>query len=167
MLTRPLRPSLPASHLPRLLAPAPALALDTHGRSPAHLSLRFLHPLLRRPARLLPSPLPSPSRPAEARWFTRAELLAVLNHNEGTKLTRADQKELAAAAENSNPHNEAPDKAGAAAKAASATAAAPPPDGSPQFKVPPLTAIGGVILNEWAHGRAGRQPVAAMPPANL
>ena len=163
MLTRPLRPSLPASHLPRLLAPAPAL--DIHGRSSAPLSLRFLTPLLRRLARLPPS-LP-PSRPAEARWFTRAELLAVLNHNEGTKLTRADQKELAAAAENSNPHNEAPDKAGAAAKAVPATAAAPPSDGSPQFKGPPLTAIGGVILYEWAHGRAGRQPIAASPSANL
>lgn len=103
-------------------------------------------------------------RPPEARWFTHAELLAVLTHNEGTKLSRADQKELAASAENSNPNEEAPDKARNAAAAASA--APPPVSDGPLFKVPPLTAIGGVILNEWAHGRAGRQ---AVPPttANL
>ena len=87
-----------------------------------------------------------------------------MNHNEGTKLSRADQKELAAAAENSNPHNEAAKPGDASAPRVNAPAA---PSSGPAFRIPPLTAIGGVILHEWAHGRAGRQSVAAAPPANL
>ncbi|KAH9929564.1 NUDIX hydrolase domain-like protein [Epithele typhae] len=90
----------------------------------------------------------------EARWFTREEVLAVLAHAEGTRLSRADQKELAAAAEKTNPNvNEVP--------SAYAAAQAPTHPAGPRFKLPPLTAIGGVIIREWAHGCAGRQPAAA------
>ncbi|KAI1795506.1 NUDIX hydrolase domain-like protein [Ganoderma leucocontextum] len=89
----------------------------------------------------------------EARWFTREELLAVLSHTDGTRITQQEHREIAATAENSNP-NANPDAKGL--KGASAPA---PSDRAPPFKIPPLTAIGGVILSEWAYGRAGPQPV--------
>ncbi|TFK89313.1 hypothetical protein K466DRAFT_519155 [Polyporus arcularius HHB13444] len=93
----------------------------------------------------------------EARWFTREELLAVLSHTDGTNLSRQDHKQLSAAAEGSNPHAK-PDEANAQPKAAVGTRTASS-DG-PAFKIPPRTAIGGVIISEWAYGRAGPQPVS-------
>ena len=95
----------------------------------------------------------------EARWFARDEVLAVLNHTEGTNLSRQDHKELAAAAEGSNPHAK-PDEANAQSKVAARTAPGPTGRAGPLFKIPPRTAIGGVILCEWAYGRAGPQPVS-------
>ncbi|KAI0745299.1 NUDIX hydrolase domain-like protein [Earliella scabrosa] len=95
----------------------------------------------------------------EARWFARDEVLAVLNHTEGTNLSRQDHKELAAAAEGSNPHAK-PDEANAQPKVAARTAPGPTARAGPLFKIPPRTAIGGVILCEWAYGRAGPQPVS-------
>lgn len=115
--------------------------------------------------------------PPEARWYTRDELLAVLSHNEGTTLSRQEHKEIAASAENSNPH-EKPDDANAQPTAAAAAASTAPAAAAaaatapvnmnrgPPFKIPPRTAIGGVILSEWAHGRAGPQPVSSQT-ANL
>lgn len=113
--------------------------------------------------------------PPEARWYTRDELLAVLSHNEGTTLSRQEHKEIAASAENSNPHekpddaNAQPTAAAASTAPAAAAAAATAPvnmNRGPPFKIPPRTAIGGVILSEWAHGRAGPQPVSSQT-ANL
>ncbi|KAI0368308.1 hypothetical protein BV20DRAFT_969354 [Pilatotrama ljubarskyi] len=101
----------------------------------------------------------------EARWYTREEILAVLNHRDGTTLTRRDHRQLAATAEKSNP-NQQPNSSGANALAGDAVKegekadidAAQEPVDTPPFKVPPLTAIAGVLINEWAHGRAGFQP---------
>ena len=95
----------------------------------------------------------------EARWFARDEVLAVLNHTEGTNLSRQDHKELAAAAEGSNPHAK-PDEVNAQPKVAARTTPGPTGRAGPLFKIPPRTAIGGVILCEWAYGRAGPQPVS-------
>ncbi|KAI0743970.1 NUDIX hydrolase domain-like protein [Daedaleopsis nitida] len=91
----------------------------------------------------------------EAQWHTREEVLEVLNHIEGTKLTRQDQKELAAAAENSNPHSK-PDEANAQPKAAAGSA--PAASSGPSFRIPRAR-------QSWAHGRAGPQPASKV--ANL
>ena len=88
----------------------------------------------------------------------------MLSHAEGTNISRQEHKEIAASAENSNPH-EKPDEANAQLKAAASTAPAASSNG-PLFKVPPRTAIGGVILSEWAYGRAGPQPKSSTT-ANL
>ncbi|RPD52839.1 hypothetical protein L226DRAFT_531952 [Lentinus tigrinus ALCF2SS1-7] len=85
----------------------------------------------------------------EARWFTREELLAVLSSAEGTDLSRQDQKQLYAASEGKNLN-----EGNAQSKAAVASS------GGLAVKVPPRTAIGGVIMSEWAYGRAGPQPVS-------
>ena len=100
----------------------------------------------------------SPGAPAEARWFAREELLAVLAHAEGTRISQQEHREIAATAENSNP-NANPDAVSAGAKDVGGATAPAPSAGAPPFKIPPLTAIGGVILSEWAYGRAGPQPI--------
>lgn len=96
---------------------------------------------------------PGAGAPAEARWFTREELLAVLSHTEGTRITQQEHREIAASAENSNPN------ANVDAKDVKSVSTPAPSASAPPFKIPPLTAIGGVILSEWAYGRAGPQPV--------
>jgi NAD+ diphosphatase len=53
---------------------------------------------------------------ADARWFTREEVLAVLNHNTSVQT----EKDLV---------------------------------DEPPFKMPPATAIAGVLIRDWAEGR--------------
>ncbi|KAH9948628.1 NUDIX hydrolase domain-like protein [Amylocystis lapponica] len=77
----------------------------------------------------------------EARWFTREEILTVLNHTAGTKFTVQDHQQLSGS-QTRNPDaalevNELP------------------------FRLPPRTAIAGVLVSEWALGRAGH---GAQPP---
>ncbi|KAI0759865.1 NUDIX hydrolase domain-like protein [Trametes elegans] len=102
----------------------------------------------------------------DARWYTRAEIRAILAHRAGTTLSSRDHSTLAAAAEKSNPN--APGASAASPTACSgagtgtgagagASAAAAVTD-EPPFKLPPVTAIAGVLISEWAHGRAGFQP---------
>ncbi|KAI0663364.1 NUDIX hydrolase domain-like protein [Cubamyces menziesii] len=104
----------------------------------------------------------------EARWYTRQEILQVLGHRDGTTLTRRDHRGFAAAAEKSNPNDQqqpttsstANPLAGDAVKAGEKEAAnaVQEPLSAPPFKIPPLSAIAGVLIAEWAHGRAGFQP---------
>ncbi|KAH9858900.1 NUDIX hydrolase domain-like protein [Lenzites betulinus] len=104
----------------------------------------------------------------EARWYTREEVLAVLRNSGGTILTRKDHRELFTASEDlkpvetsgANPLAGDAVKAGesAAVDAAAAAERAPPSTLAPSFKMPPTSAIAGVLISEWAHGRAGFQP---------
>ena len=59
--------------------------------------------------------------PSDARWFTREEILAVLNHPQGTNLGPIDTSQ--------------------------------PGEDNPPFRVPPKTAIAGVLISDWANGR--------------
>ncbi|KAJ7287096.1 NUDIX hydrolase domain-like protein [Mycena rebaudengoi] len=75
----------------------------------------------------------------DARWYTRAEVRAVLDHPLGTKIglgTRSGPAEGAGAAVD-----------------------------EPPFRVPPTSAIAGVLIREWATGRI-RFP-APLPKGNL
>ncbi|KAF8509833.1 NUDIX hydrolase domain-like protein [Gautieria morchelliformis] len=72
---------------------------------------------------------------AEARWFTRAEVAAVLAHPLGRIIDRTDYKQL------DNPSQ----------KHAMAVAAQDPPP----FRIPPQTAIAGVLISDWAAGKYG------------
>ena len=85
----------------------------------------------------------------DARWFTREEVLTVLNHSFGTRLTRSDNEKLET-------------KGGAPPPGATA-AGAPQPrrrgssvsaDALP-FRIPPTTAIAGVLIRDWAEGKIG------------
>jgi len=57
----------------------------------------------------------------DARWFTREEIIAVLNHPQGTNL--------------------------------GPTSTSQPGEHDPPFRVPPKTAIAGVLISDWANGR--------------
>ena len=59
---------------------------------------------------------------SDARWFTREEILKVLDHPQGTDL--------------------------------SPTAPPQPGEQDPPFRVPPKTAIAGVLISDWAYGKA-------------
>ncbi|KIK61255.1 hypothetical protein GYMLUDRAFT_43316 [Collybiopsis luxurians FD-317 M1] len=65
---------------------------------------------------------------ADARWFTREQVLSVLNHVSGSSmnLNKADEKK----------------------------------EGDPPFTVPPTTALAGVMIRDWAEGRAKFAPVS-------
>jgi len=56
----------------------------------------------------------------DARWFTRGEILAVLNHTEGTNFNTSSISALG--------------------------------EDDPPFRLPPKTAIAGVLISDWAHG---------------
>jgi len=61
----------------------------------------------------------------EANWFTREQILAVLNHPDGSNFAIRDPKPKSDSAE-------------------------PSAIEEPAFKVPPLTAIAGVLIDDWA-----------------
>ncbi|KAG8754220.1 NADH pyrophosphatase [Ceratobasidium sp. 428] len=75
----------------------------------------------------------------DARWFTREEVLAVLAHPEGTNIRRREYKNF----------DEAQDQSTKAA----ATGSEPQTSSDlPAFRVPPKSAIAGVLISQWARG---------------
>ena len=109
---------------------------------------------------------------ADAQWYTREQVLSVLNHADGTNISRREYRRIDeninSGSNVANKHG-APPTEGAGAQAASsqeAAAASAGPDpvksDEPLFRVPPLTTIAGVLISDWAHGR-----FPAAPNANL
>ncbi|PPQ64547.1 hypothetical protein CVT24_008449 [Panaeolus cyanescens] len=100
----------------------------------------------------------------DAKWFTREEVLAVLNHRVGTRFDNADHKKMTEHFEG-KPLTTS-DKPGTLEPAVQAFS--PPDENStvktkpveetplkdePAFKLPPTTAIAGVLIRDWAEGR--------------
>ncbi|KAF7297962.1 hypothetical protein HMN09_01017100 [Mycena chlorophos] len=79
----------------------------------------------------------------DARWYTREEVLAVLNHRLGSRFTRADQRILKEATEGPSAESNAQPK----------EETAPPVEDEPAFRVPPTSAIAGVLIRDWAFGK--------------
>lgn len=94
----------------------------------------------------------------DARWFTRQEILEVLAHAGGTTLTSRDDKRLGALME-----GKTGDEADAIARAAEVREEK---TAEPPFRVPGLTAIAGVLISDWAHGKS-RTSVLDVPRGNL
>lgn len=99
----------------------------------------------------------------DAKWYTREEILRVLSHVDGTNLTGRDHSKMAAAQEERDHAGK-----GTAGSTANALAGDAVTDEEKQknaklreepselpFRVPPLTAIAGVLISEWAYRRAG------------
>ncbi|GLB37353.1 putative NADH pyrophosphatase-like rudimentary NUDIX domain containing protein [Lyophyllum shimeji] len=88
----------------------------------------------------------------DARWFTRDEIRAVLGHPIGAKFGSAEYQKMAESTEGRNtqqgvtPHLNPvyEDKRPADAK----------PD-DPPFRLPPVTAIAGVLIRDWVEGKIG------------
>lgn len=111
----------------------------------------------------------------DARWWTREEVLRVLSHAEGTNLTGRDHKKIAQAQEQRDNEAHRPSTVNALAGDAvpkeeqlqRAKSSDVGLDELP-FRVPPLTAIAGVLISEWAHRRAGPgSGVAGQSKGNL
>ncbi|KAI0081982.1 hypothetical protein K474DRAFT_1703449 [Panus rudis PR-1116 ss-1] len=84
----------------------------------------------------------------DARWFTREEILAVLNNPEGTNFALRPPK--------SSPSNDSEGKAESTAGALAGDAATKAVEQKaesqgPAFRLPPITAIAGLLISDWAH----------------
>ncbi|KAI4527160.1 hypothetical protein K525DRAFT_187425, partial [Schizophyllum commune Loenen D] len=100
----------------------------------------------------------------DARWYSRAEILAVLNHPFGAFLSNRDNRKLTELVEGQQPKSLAK-AAGPQQSGASVLAHSDPniePDSHPKetetledppFQVPPYTAIAGVLIRDWAEGK--------------
>ncbi|KAJ7772048.1 NUDIX hydrolase domain-like protein [Mycena maculata] len=75
----------------------------------------------------------------DARWYTRAEVLEVLNHVLGTNIVASDHKKFAEAVDGKTGKE--------------VVEAVPPVVDEPPFRVPPTSAIAGVLIREWAYGK--------------
>ncbi|KAF8268633.1 NUDIX hydrolase domain-like protein [Lactarius quietus] len=93
----------------------------------------------------------------DARWYTREEVLTVLQHKEGTNFSRNDYKQL------TKELDERVNVKLSGSDPLSGDAAAHDPISQPQdahgvneppFRVPPRTAIAGVLISDWALGNA-------------
>jgi NAD+ diphosphatase len=96
----------------------------------------------------------------DAKWFTREEVLAVLEHKEGTNFTSSDYKQIASIDERVNVGASVGDALGGDAavqdgdsQIRSAAALAADGKDEPAFRVPPRTAIAGVLISDWAFGK--------------
>jgi NAD+ diphosphatase len=108
--------------------------------------------------------VPNASRPGslyllDARWYTREEVLAVLQHKEGTNFSRSDYKQMAKEIdERVNVKLCGSDllsgNAAAHIPITQPQASVAPGINEPPFRVPPRTAIAGVLISDWALGNA-------------
>ncbi|KAJ2928611.1 hypothetical protein H1R20_g8472, partial [Candolleomyces eurysporus] len=98
----------------------------------------------------------------DARWFTREEVTAVLNHRTGTKFGKSDYKKMAEIVEGKPVEDQT--NASAAAQALTPPNSSAPrkavveptssPD-DPPFRLPPVTAIAGMLIRDWIDGKVG------------
>ncbi|RXW24948.1 hypothetical protein EST38_g902 [Candolleomyces aberdarensis] len=98
----------------------------------------------------------------DARWFTREEVTAVLNHRTGTKFGKSDYKKMAEIVEgkpvedqtNTNAAAQAltPPNSSAPRKAVVEPTSSPD---DPPFRLPPVTAIAGMLIRDWIDGKVG------------
>ena len=97
----------------------------------------------------------------DAKWYTREEVLAVLEHKEGTKFTRSDYKQMTRSIdERVNVKVAVGDPLGGDAavqdgdsQIRNAVGFVADGNDEPAFRVPPRTAIGGVLISDWAFGK--------------
>jgi NAD+ diphosphatase len=83
----------------------------------------------------------------DAKWFTRAEVLQVLEHPDGTNLAARDYKTL-----DRMISGKVTDTATSQAAASGETTSQA--DNQPPFRVPPRTSIAGTLIAGWAYGKS-------------
>ena len=109
-------------------------------------------------------PINADASATDARWFTREEVLAVLAHPDGTNLRKRDYVKLDAITSGSVPKQQQQRAGIESASDMDASQAAAKPQmevqkeikdvGEPPFRVPPRSAIAGVLISDWAYGRS-------------
>ena len=88
----------------------------------------------------------------DARWFSREEVQDGLAHKLGSTITRQEHKKFDADEEDKDVHKDA--------KAVAL-------DKPPAFRVPPRTAIAGILIRDWADGKIGAGGWSALQRGNL
>ncbi|KAF7981908.1 hypothetical protein HWV62_31507 [Athelia sp. TMB] len=108
----------------------------------------------------------------DAQWFTREQILAILSHPDGTNIAKRDYKVLNEIQDGPAAEKAKQDQEGAAALAHSDPSIAAKEvkvlveePGAPSFRVPPVTAIAGVLIRQWAEGTI--QANAVLQKGNL
>lgn len=103
----------------------------------------------------------APSATIDARWYTRDEIIAVFNHPTGTGLTARDNKAINDRLNNRDNRANRAEMPDAWANTPGSTLASKPTPAEvnpssgnePPFKMPPETAIAGVLIRDWAFGK--------------
>jgi NAD+ diphosphatase len=80
----------------------------------------------------------------DARWFTRAEIQSVLDHPTGTTFGRAEYKKMAESTEGRVRRDNK-----------DSTVIEDIKIEGPPFKLPPITAIAGILIRDWATRKIG------------
>ena len=97
----------------------------------------------------------------DARWFTREEVKAVLDHKTGTHFNREENRKMTDYTEGRlNTTQEQKVKLEPAAQALTpaeitSTKAKDIVSDDPPFRLPPTTAIAGVLIRDWVDGKIG------------
>jgi len=99
---------------------------------------------------------------ADARWFSREEVLAILTHPDGTNLRRRDYAKLEEITSGSTAKKQQGTGIESASDTDASQAASRPKrevqeertDGGEPLRVPPRNAIAGVLISDWAYGRS-------------
>lgn len=87
----------------------------------------------------------------DAKWYTREEVLAVIGHKDGMHLSRGDHRKIAdAQQERAHVTREVSDL-----EERNMSRAGTDHELEVPFRIPPLTAIAGVLVRDWALERAG------------
>ncbi|KAL5523499.1 hypothetical protein ACEPAG_7672 [Sanghuangporus baumii] len=96
---------------------------------------------------------------ADARWYTREEVLNVLSHTKGSIITRQENKIFDNHDNDKKPLN--------ADTNTTSQTVEPEPEKMPAFRVPPETAIAGILIRDWANGKIGAGGWNALKKGNL
>lgn len=91
---------------------------------------------------------------SDAKWCTREEIKAILAHPDGARITRQEYKKFDDEETKKPVQSENAQKAESTISSQALATDKPPP-----FKVPPTTAIAGVLIRDWAEGRYGNGSV--------
>jgi NAD+ diphosphatase len=84
--------------------------------------------------------------PSDAKWYTRAEILKVLEHPDGTNISGRDVKRLDEIVSGQKPDSFASQLA--------TTQDLGKDENAPAFRVPPRGSIAGVLISDWAYGKS-------------
>jgi len=99
----------------------------------------------------------------DAQWFTRQEILAILNHKSDTIFSKTDYKELAGNTEGRSNTEKSTLDPTPQASAPTDTARTPQPRPAERrpswnelpFRLPPVSTIAGVLIRDWAETKIG------------
>ena len=109
----------------------------------------------------------------DARWFTREEVRAVLNHSSGTHFKKSDYKRMNDILEGKPTDDKKNIEAAAqtlspqVANQTRSVTSTTVEGGGPPFRLPPLSAIAGVLIRDWVDGRIGFSSSGAHIKQNL